>query len=70
MKLYSCKDLAETHGGQRGRAEAGKNGGGRAAYGYRVIHQPGGSGGPIWGERAMIADPPLHHRDRLAHRSG
>ncbi len=40
MNALFLKDLAiKTHRGQRGRVEAGKAGSGRAAYGYRVIHQ-------------------------------
>jgi DNA invertase Pin-like site-specific DNA recombinase len=57
MNALFLKDLAiKTHRGQRGRVEAGKSGSGRAAYGYRVVHQLDGNGEPIRGERAIIED--------------
>lgn len=47
MNALFIKDLAiKTHRGQRGRVESGKSGSGRAAYGYRVIHQLDAGGEP------------------------
>src|SRR5690606_19107322 len=55
MNALFIKDLAiKTHRGQRGRVENGKAGSGRAAYGYRVIHQLDANGEPIRGERAIV----------------
>ena len=55
MNALFLKDLAlKTHRGQRGRVEAGKSGSGRAAYGYRVVHQLDADGEPIRGERAIV----------------
>lgn len=57
MNALFIKDLAiKTHRGQRGRVEAGKSGSGRAAYGYRVVHQLDANGEPIRGERAIVED--------------
>ncbi|MEH3117215.1 MAG: recombinase family protein [Methylorubrum populi] len=57
MNALFLKDLAmKVHRGQRGRVEAGKSGSGRAAYGYRVIHQLDASGEPIRGERAIVEE--------------
>ncbi|WP_231711226.1 recombinase family protein [Xanthobacter dioxanivorans] len=51
MNALFLKDLAiKTHRGQRGRVEAGKAGSGRAAYGYRTVHQLDADGEPIRGE--------------------
>ncbi|MEF2074926.1 recombinase family protein, partial [Consotaella aegiceratis] len=55
MNALFIKDLAiKTHRGQRGRVEVGKSGSGRAAYGYRVVHQLDANGEPIRGERAIV----------------
>jgi len=57
MNALFIKDLAiKTHRGQRGRVENGKAGSGRAAYGYRVIHQLDANGEPIRGERAIVEE--------------
>ncbi|WP_149575264.1 recombinase family protein [Xanthobacter oligotrophicus] len=57
MNALFLKDLAiKTHRGQRGRVEAGKAGSGKAAYGYRTVHQLDASGEPIRGERAIVED--------------
>ena len=57
MNALFLKDLAiKTHRGQRGRVESGKIGSGKAAYGYRVIHQLDASGEPIRGERAIVEE--------------
>lgn len=64
MNALFLKDLAiKTHRGQRGRVEAGKIGSGKAAYGYRVIHQLDANGEPIRGERAIVEeDAKVMHR--------
>lgn len=57
MNALFLKDLAiKTHRGQRGRVEVGKSGSGRAAYGYRVVHQLDANGEPIRGERAIVEE--------------
>lgn len=57
MNALFIKDLAiKTHRGQRGRVEAGKAGSGRAAYGYRTVHQLDANGEPIRGERAIVKE--------------
>ncbi|MEH3117151.1 MAG: recombinase family protein [Methylorubrum populi] len=57
MNALFLKDLAlKTHRGQRGRVEAGKAGSGRAAYGYRTVHQLDANGEPIRGERVIVEE--------------
>ncbi|MFT4182747.1 MAG: recombinase family protein [Rhizobium sp.] len=57
MNALFIKDLAiKTHRGQRGRVEVGKASSGKAAYGYRVVHQLDANGEPIQGERAIVED--------------
>lgn len=56
MNALFLKDLAmKTHRGLRGRVKKGKAGGG-LCYGYRVLKQFDGNGGPVRGDREIIAE--------------